>query len=37
MTRSTCIALAGLLMAGCSNPFAPDLQTGDRKELPPAP
>ena len=37
MTRSTRIALAGLLMAGCSNPFAPDLQTGDRKELPPAP
>lgn len=37
MPRTFPIALAGLLLAGCSNPFAPDVERVTRRELPPAP
>ena len=37
MPRTIPIALAGLLLAGCSNPFAPDVEKVTRRELPPAP
>ncbi len=31
------IALTGILLAGCDNPFAPPVRPGDKEELPPAP
>ena len=37
MARGIAIALTGMLLAGCSNPFAPDVERVERKQLPPAP
>ena len=37
MARSTPIVLTGLLLAGCSNPFAPDVERVEREQLPPPP
>ena len=35
MARSTLIALTGLLLAGCDNPFKPDPWPGGREQRPP--
>ena len=37
MARAIAIALTGMLLAGCSNPFAPKVERVEEKELPPPP
>ena len=37
MARRIAIALTGMLLAGCSNPFAPEVEKVEREQLPPPP
>lgn len=37
MARGIAIALTGMLLAGCSNPFAPNVEKVEKKQLPPPP